>query len=235
MENKIDYKIYDSHIVAQGMQFQIDAYYQPKKISMKRRIDIVLKELDPRPGEKILDIGTGVGTIAFHAAKRDANCFGVDYSYESIKMAIKLVEKFGLSRSAHFLTGNAFNLPFSDCSFDKVVASDFIEHITFEEKDKFLKEMHRVLKPKGTGVIFTPNGIREKIGRAYWIFRHFLFRDEIPTTDLHFGLTGKSRGLRGVWRVGCSVSSADFFSSAAGGNCNFALRCVSSVLVGAPC
>lgn len=190
-EKKITSKTYDRHVASQGLQFQIGKYYKPKEISMKRRTKIVLEAINPKPQERILDIGCGVGTFAFHTAKKGAISFGIDYSYQSIEMAIKLVKKFNVAKSARFLVGNGFVLPFRDCSFDKVMALDFIEHITFDEKDKFLREMYRVLKPRGIGVIFTPNGVREKIGKVYWRFRHFVFGNKIHTTDLHFGLTDK--------------------------------------------
>ncbi|MBN1255242.1 MAG: methyltransferase domain-containing protein [Deltaproteobacteria bacterium] len=82
-------------------------------------------------------------------------------------------------------------LPFKDNFFDKVVTVDFIEHITFEDKKLFFVEIYRVLKSGGTAVIFTPNAIREKIGDIYWKCRHLIFRNKIPTTDLHFGLTNR--------------------------------------------
>lgn len=191
MKKEIDSKVYDGHILQQGLQFQIDNYYVPKEVNMKRRIELVLEAVNAKDSEKILDIGCGVGTFAFHTAQKGATSFGIDYSWESIKMAVKLVRKFNVAEKNHFLVGNTFILPFKDSFFDKVIAADFIEHITFEEKDKFLSEIYRVLKPKGLEIIFTPNGIREKIGEVYWKCRHLVFRDKIPTTDLHFGLTNK--------------------------------------------
>jgi ubiquinone/menaquinone biosynthesis C-methylase UbiE len=189
MDKELDSKIYDRGILNQGMQFQIDNYYQPKEISMIRRVNIVLKELNIIGGEKILDIGCGVGTFAFHTAKKGAISFGIDYSYQSIKMAVKLCTKFNIKGKSYFLVSNAFNLPFRDNSFDKIVASDFIEHITYKGKDKFLREVYRLLKPTGLVVIFTPNGIRERIGEIYWRVRHCLWGNEIPVAPLHYGLT----------------------------------------------
>jgi SAM-dependent methyltransferase len=89
------------------------------------------------------------------------------------------------------MVADACHLPFSDRCFDTVVAADFMEHVTLKDKDAILKEIKRVLRINGTVVIFTPNGIREKIGDFYWKVRHFLFGDRIPGTELHFGLTNK--------------------------------------------
>ena len=191
MKKVIDSKCYDEHILKQGLEYQINNYYIPKEVSMKRRIEAVVEALNPKDNERVLDIGCGVGTFAFHASKKGATSFGIDYSRESIQAGAKLVKNFNGAKKNHFLVGDAFKLPFGNSSFDKVVAADFVEHITLKEKENFLKEIYRVLKPEGLGIIFTPNGIREKIGEVYWKLRHFLYKDKIPATDLHFGLTTK--------------------------------------------
>lgn len=188
---KITSATYDEHVLAQGPQAQIDAYYEPKELFNKRRIDIVLDRLDPKPQERILDIGCGVGTFVFNSAKRDACCFGLDYSSESLKMAKDLVARFIVTGQTHFVQGQAMRLPFADKSFDKITAVDFIEHIYLEEKDGLLSEMSRVLKDDGLMVIFTPNKIREDIGEIYWKIRHFLFKDKVPKNELHYGFISR--------------------------------------------
>jgi len=195
MTEKIDSKFfkdtYDKDIRDQGIQFQVDNYFEPKESAMRLRIDEVFKYLDIQRDEKVLDLGCGVGTFAFHAAKRGSISCGVDYSLESIKAGKAIVEKFGMSDRIHYVRCDACRLPFSDNFFDKVISVDFIEHINIEEKDKCLREIRRVLKPQGTAAIFTPNAIREKIGEIYWQIRHLLFRHKIPTNELHFGLIDK--------------------------------------------
>jgi len=186
--DEIDSRVYDSHIISQGLEFQVDKYYEPKERPMARRVSIVLQAINPKPQEKILDVGCGVGTFAFHCAKFKALAFGVDYSKESIKVAKELTKRYYVESHARFLVSDATRLPFKDSSFDKIVSADFIEHINLEDKNRLITEMLRVLKPQGGIVIFTPNLIREKIGALYWRFRHLLFRDKIPKTDLHFGL-----------------------------------------------
>ena len=48
-----------------------------------------------------------------------------------------------------------------------------------------------MLKADGVAVIFTPSLIRERIGEVYWKIRHYLFKDKVPHTDLHYGLIGR--------------------------------------------
>jgi cyclopropane fatty-acyl-phospholipid synthase-like methyltransferase len=188
---KITSATYDEHVLSQGPQAQIDVYYEPKEPFNKRRIDIVLGRLDPRPQEMMLDIGCGVGTFVFHCAKKGAHCFGLDYSRESLKMAQGLVARFVIAGSTHFVLGEAMRLPFADRSFDKITAVDFIEHIYLDQKDSLLYEMSRVLKDDGLMVVFTPNKIREDIGETYWKIRHFLFKDKVPKDELHYGLISR--------------------------------------------
>ena len=185
-------KDYDYGILSQSLRYLIDEYYQPNRPYSKRRIKIVLQAINPRAQERILDIGCGVGTFAFHCAKQGAETFGLDYSPESIKTANKLCEQFQVNQNTSFLIASGMQLPFKNACFDKIVAADFIEHITYDEKDILLKEMDRVLKPEGYIIIFTPNAVREKIGDLYWKARNILFKDKIPVSNLHYGLINKS-------------------------------------------
>jgi len=183
--------IYNEDVAGEGEQYQIDRYYEPKELSTKRRIDIILGNVSARPGERILDIGCGVGTFAFHLSKFGAVTYGIDYSFESLKMAQKLVSKYNTAVKAKFILADATRIPFQDCSFDKIVVADFIEHISHGEKEQLLKEIYRILKPQAVGIIFTPNGVREKFGNFYWQIRNRLFGDKIPFNIRHFGLINK--------------------------------------------
>lgn len=185
-------KIYDENIISEGLQFQIDKYYEPKEGSLIKRIEIVLEALNPHSGEKILDIGCGVGIFTFHSAKLKALSFGIDYSKKSIEMAQVLCERYGVGQNSKFVIADATRLPFKASSFEKIVTADFIEHITSEGKDMLLEEIQRVLKPEGICVIFTPSSIREKLSEVYWEFRHLLFGGKIPVNELHFGLISRS-------------------------------------------
>ena len=182
---------YDQDITAQGEQFQVDTYFEPKKSDDKLRISYVLENLKPRPGERILDIGCGVGTFAYHCAIAGAEARGLDYSENSINMAKQISHGRYKLKNVDFIQGDAMNLSFKDEEFDKIVCADFIEHINEKEKDVLLGQIRRVLKADGLAVIFTPNCIRERIGEYYWQMRHVLLKDEIPKSDYHFGLTDR--------------------------------------------
>ncbi len=195
---------YDERIRAQTLEFQIDNYYEPKDNSLKRRIDAVLAFLKPSAGETILDVGCGVGTFAYRSAVSGAKAYGADYSGESIEVANKLAHHFGYGGKIEYRCCDVCSrLPYPDGFFDKIVAADFIEHIDNAQKTALVSEMSRVLKDSGEIIIFTPNGIREKLGSLKSAVMKILRR--VPNrTRLHYGLidrftfekTLKAKGLK---------------------------------------
>ncbi len=96
-----------------------------------------LDELRGRSG-KILDLGCGGGWRLFASV---GHSVGVDVSLGSLQSARSLYNQVAQSRLS--------KLPFSDESFDFVVSSDVLGHISLAEKDAVLGEIHRVLKPGG--------------------------------------------------------------------------------------
>ncbi len=161
-QKPISPKDYDERIRAQSLQFQIDNYYQPKVKWAERRIETILEILKPVPEESILDIGCGVGTFTYHVAKIGAKSIGIDYSKESIKVARLLSAQFKLNEKAKFVVSEGTKLPFQNLCFDKIIASDFMEHIGYKDKIMFIEEIHRTLKDNGCAVISNPNIFRER-------------------------------------------------------------------------
>jgi len=204
----IDARAYDADVEREGLEYQVGHYYEPTDAAMARRIDVVARHIDLRPGERVLDIGCGVGTFAFHAAKKGARGIGVDFSRKSLEAARILTARYGLEDRTSFVAAEASALPFRNGAFDKVVAADFVEHITDRQKVKLMREMVRVLSDDGAIVVFTPNKIREDVGRWYRMARHCLLGEKMPQNVLHFGLTDRRSFERVLKDMGLSF---DFF------------------------
>lgn len=102
-----------------------------------------------REGHRVLDVGCGTGTLAL-AIKRSAPRAEVTGLDADPVMLARAGRKAAAERaSVNFVRGLATALPFAEGSFDRVVSSLFFHHLTREAKALALREIHRVLTPRG--------------------------------------------------------------------------------------
>lgn len=99
-----------------------------------------------------VDIGCGGGYISYEITKH-SNCkiIGIDSSKEAIDFALKN----NSNPNIEYLVASAENIPLQDESADIVLCIGVLEHI--QNIDKALKEINRILKPKGRIVVVTSN------------------------------------------------------------------------------
>lgn len=104
----------------------------------------------PRPGEAVLDVACGTGTLAI-AAKRKVGAggsvTGIDASGAMIARARAKAE--GADVDLTFTVGTAQELPFEDARFDVVVGTLMLHHLSKPVRSLFAREAWRVLKPGG--------------------------------------------------------------------------------------
>jgi len=116
---------------------------------------------DAPTGSRILDIATGTGKQAFAFAKKGYEVFGIDLSEEMLRVA----KKNNTYKNVKFDVADATNLPFEDNSFDVSCVSFALHDMIPTIREKALKEMVRVTKPKGTIVIVDYSLPENKIRR----------------------------------------------------------------------
>lgn len=115
--------------------------------------------LDPKEGEKILDVACGGGTLSLKIAERGGSVRGIDISEDEINRATQFAQREKIA--CEFQVGDAEYLPYPDECFDKVVSSSSLEH--FQDDLSVLNEMSRVLKPNGI-VVLTVDSLTYPIG-----------------------------------------------------------------------
>jgi SAM-dependent methyltransferase len=102
-----------------------------------------------RPGENVLDLGSGAGTDSLVAAQMvgaEGSVTGVDITTEMIAKARSSAGELGVV-NVKFVESEAERLPFADGSFDVVISNGVIDLIP--DKDAVFAELFRVLRPGG--------------------------------------------------------------------------------------
>jgi demethylmenaquinone methyltransferase / 2-methoxy-6-polyprenyl-1,4-benzoquinol methylase len=122
---------------------------------------------------RIMDLCTGTGDLAVRLAKMTdgkTEIIGYDYSQPMLDLAHKKAVRAGMGK-IRFVPGDAAEMPFLDNCFDSIGIAFAFRNLTFNNHDteRFLKEIHRVLKPGGPFVI-----VESSQPRYGWL--KFLFR-----------------------------------------------------------
>ncbi len=112
----------------------------------------VLKMVSATNPKSILDIATGTGDLAILLSKSNANrIVGLDLSAGMLEVGKVKVKALGLSEKIEMIQGDSENLPFQDNTFDAITVAFGVRN--FENLEKGLSEILRVLKPNGIFVI----------------------------------------------------------------------------------
>lgn len=102
-----------------------------------------------QPGMKVLDLGCGTGTltIMLKQSAPQAQIIGLDGDEDVLTIARSKVSQAGVD--IQWKKGLAYDLPYPDNSFDRVVSSLVIHHLVSEDKLRTFQEVYRVLRRGG--------------------------------------------------------------------------------------
>ena len=159
-------KRYDflNHFLSMG----IDKLWRKKAIRL----------LSNKSVEKLLDIATGTGDFAIEALKLNPKqIIGADISDGMLQVGKEKVKKKKIDHIISFELGDAENLNFTDNTFDAITVGFGVRN--FENLEKGLADMYRVLKPKGQVAILEFSKPKNfPVKQLY----HFYFLNILPFT-----------------------------------------------------
>lgn len=154
-------------------------------MALKRRAREIIDGINPRNGDKVLDLGCGDGFYLFLLSNLGFNLelVGSDFDQLGLEAAKRNLKNEKIS----FTRGDLMKrLPFASNEFDKIILSEVAEHLPDDLKG--LKEVRRVLKPGGTLCISVPNA------------NYPLFWDPVNwIAERIFGVHIKSGFWAGLW------------------------------------
>ena len=134
-----------------------------------------IRQILPFAPQKVLDIATGTGDFAILAAKmlNPESLLGVDISEGMMKIGRQKVEQEHLQSIISFKKEDCLSLSFCENIFDAVTAAFGIRN--FQDLDKGLSEMCRVLKPGGhLSVVELSQPVSFPMKQLFWIYSHTL-------------------------------------------------------------
>lgn len=179
---------YERRIRKEGLENLGKSYFESNKnLEMKKRflISNIINKLNPRG--YILEIGCHLGAYSFLTCNKDRLSIGLDYVYDGLWIGKKYSGKYG--KDVSFVQADAIKLPFKTGKINFITNIDFIEHIVYKKQMQMLREINRVLIPKGMTIVYTPNLIRTYleylVNKIKYFFRgrHYGWQEESPYKD----------------------------------------------------
>jgi ubiquinone/menaquinone biosynthesis C-methylase UbiE len=109
--------------------------------------DRLLQQATIAAGQRVLNLGAGIGTLALMAKQRFPRAEVVGLDGDDAVLALARDKAARASLGVTFDRGLSFALPYPDASFDRVLSSLLFHHLTRDQKARTLREAIRVLRP----------------------------------------------------------------------------------------
>ncbi|WP_322003333.1 cyclopropane-fatty-acyl-phospholipid synthase family protein [Marinobacter alexandrii] len=128
------------------------------------KLDTICRKLDLQPGDRVIEIGTGWGGFAIHAAKHyGCHVTTTTISREQLELAKGRVVEEGLEQQITLLFDDYRDL---EGQFDKLVSIEMIEAVGPQFLDSYIAQVSGLLKPDGMALIQAINMPEQRYSRA---------------------------------------------------------------------
>jgi len=137
-----------------------------------QKIDHILKKLNLKPGESLLDIGCGWGWLIIRAAQQyRVKATGITLSTEQYNAVTARIKKLGLEDQLQVKLINYLELDSTKLQFDKIVSVGMFEHVGKGNLGRYMNKVNELLVSGGTSLLHTITGTFETPANT-WIAKY---------------------------------------------------------------
>lgn len=166
--------------------------------AQRQKVELLLRKLQLKPGQKLLDIGCGWGTLAITAAKQyGVQVLGITLSHEQLAGAADAARQAGVADNVRFELANYQDLSAAATGqFDRIISVGMFEHVGRGNHAVYFQKVRELLKSDGLSVL---HSITERLDKKVspWIDKYIFPGGYLPTVDLVEALLARY----GFWSI----------------------------------
>ena len=181
-------ELYDLFLDKKHRQYSC-AYFKKKNESLENaqqnKIDHIIRKLNLKPGQKVLDIGCGWGGMAFEIA-RQSQCevTGISLSENQINYCKKKAKDLNMDNQVHFELCDYRKV---DKKFEKIVSVGAFEHFGKKFYKTFFKKIENIMTDDGICLLHTIGSVDEPGPAQSWIQKRIFPGGIIPSLSEMIG------------------------------------------------
>ena len=150
------------------------AYFKNEQDSLEtaqnNKIEHIIKKLNLKPNQKVLDIGSGWGTLAIEIAKKtQCEVLGITLSENQLEYSLKKVKELNLENQVNFKLIDYREL---EEKFDRVVSVGMFEHVGRKFYKTYFNQVFKLLKDDGVALIHTIGSVLPPRDPQPWITKY---------------------------------------------------------------
>ena len=151
------------------------AYFKSDKESLeeaqKNKINHIIKKLNIKPNQKILDIGSGWGTLATEIARQTKSLVtGITLSENQYDYSVKRKKNLGLDNQVNYKLIDYREL--KNEKYDRIVSVGMFEHVGRKFYKKFFNQINNLLNDDGVALVHTIGSINPPRNPHPWITKY---------------------------------------------------------------
>jgi cyclopropane fatty-acyl-phospholipid synthase-like methyltransferase len=172
--------------------------------AQRRKLEVVAKKIQLKPGERLLDIGCGWGTLVAHMAKEyGADATGVTLATRQAEFGTERIASYGVADRARILTMDYRDIPRE--KWNKITVLEMAEHVGIRKFQTFMRQLNGMLEEDG--ILFLQiAGLRRNWTAEDFTWGMFMSKYVFPGADASMPLSFVCNNLE---RAGFEIHSVE--------------------------